>query len=39
MILVETNKIKNRETNIIYFSGATFQACLHEYNILKFLLH
>ena len=23
----------------IYFSGATFQACLHEYNILKFVLH
>ena len=24
---------------LIFFSGATFQACLHEYNILKFVLH
>ena len=29
----------SREKINVYFSGATFQACLHENNILKFLLH
>ena len=28
-----------REKINIYFSGATFQTCLHENNILKFVLH
>ena len=28
-----------REKNNVYFSGATFQACLHENNTLKFVLH